>query len=208
MERSLLNEFFAVPLIGGTGGNGFFDTFFRTFHRTVDLAFSFFHHAVDVVFVVVIVVCCGGDRGEKDHDDDESAFFGFCIDFFLVFEDAVDAFDGASGSVRALFGAVVESVSGNDAFFADRFVAACATCDSRSVRMVQTNAFRDVRHDSLASFFLIVFICHETSLAYYRSIFVLFQLFFFRRMKRSMGGRKGIKKFVIDLCSFLYSFSP
>ena len=156
MERSLLNEFFAVPLIGGTGGNGFFDTFFRTFHRTVDLAFSFFHHAVDVVFVVVIVVCCCGDRGEKDHDDDESAFFGFCVDFFLVFEDAVDAFDGASGSVRALFGAVVESVSGNDAFFADRFVAACATCDSRSVRMVQTNAFRDVRHDSLASFFLIV----------------------------------------------------
>ena len=32
MERSLLNEFFAVPLIGGTGGNGFFDTFLRAFH--------------------------------------------------------------------------------------------------------------------------------------------------------------------------------
>ncbi len=28
----LLNEFFAVPLIGGTGGNGFFDTFLRAFH--------------------------------------------------------------------------------------------------------------------------------------------------------------------------------
>ena len=99
----LFDHFFAIAFISGAGGEGFLDAFFGILHCPVDFPFGFFHDAVDIIFVFVIEAYCGGEYGEEDDDDDDSSGSGFCVDFFLVFEDLIDPFDGVNGIFGAFF---------------------------------------------------------------------------------------------------------